>query len=225
MQTSSFIQNYTSNLLQQYISHLNFLVVQGVNERAKAQAEWNQMLQGWYDKMADIVPRMQELEPLIEAYQRFEVKNNYQHESLVELKRRIFRLLGSQLGSTLPPTFPPVVPESLVVQFCFYHEKDTRNGMRYQDNLYGLVRELEPSQRLQAYQLAWALSEQDVPFVFTTSESRYAIWVNLQSPDYAVLMDQGMAVLEKVLSLNVILCKLKAAIGHKRSIPEVVMQG
>ncbi|HEY9860817.1 MAG TPA: hypothetical protein V6D16_15020 [Candidatus Obscuribacterales bacterium] len=76
---------------------------------------------------------------------------------------------------------PIVVNEELVHRFNFYLNASVRQGMRHQDDLYGLVHDFSLNARLSAYQKACELVEQGVPVIVTASALGYAVWVSLRS--------------------------------------------
>jgi hypothetical protein len=104
------------------------------------------------------------------------------------------------------------IDESDHLRFYFLQGKNFQEGMRHGNRLYGLVQSFEVTHHFQAYQLAWALSAQKIPLSLTVSKERYAVWVCLRSPTYALLFHQGRDVLMPALLIDAILCRSKAAI-------------
>lgn len=76
---------------------------------------------------------------------------------------------------------PIVVNEELVHRFNFYLNASVQQGMRHQNELYGLVHDFSLHARLTAYQKACELVEQGVPVIVTASALGYTIWVSLRS--------------------------------------------
>lgn len=76
---------------------------------------------------------------------------------------------------------PIVINEELVHRFNFYLNASIKQGMRHQDELYGLVHDFSSNARLTAYQKACELVEQGVPVIVTASALGYAVWVSLRS--------------------------------------------
>jgi hypothetical protein len=101
------------------------------------------------------------------------------------------------------------VPESGGALFRFLQQGKLQEGARFEGEVYGLIKQFTLVQRQQAYQVAWALTEQKVPFILTTSEVRYGIWVCLRSPTYTVLINQGLGILDRVVSLQSVLNNFK----------------
>ena len=83
------------------------------------------------------------------------------------------------------PMLPVVLSENVVNLFKFYSDGSIREGMRYNNELYGFARELSGSHRLTAYQIACELAEQGTPVVVTASDDRYAIWICLRADAHA----------------------------------------
>jgi len=80
------------------------------------------------------------------------------------------------------PMLPVVLSENVVNWFKFYMDGSIREGMRYKNELYGLVREFPGSHRLKGYQIACELAESGTPVAITASDDRYAIWSSLRAP-------------------------------------------
>jgi hypothetical protein len=157
-------------------------------------------------------PSSRELEILIHHYQNLETQLTYQNESLVEIKRRIFRVLGLKMNALIPSDIPTVVQEPSRSIFRFFQQGNLREGLRFESDVYGLIRQYTLIQRQQAYQVAWALTDQKVPFILTASEKRYGIWICLRSPTYSVLIHQGVSVLDRIVSLHSILSGVKESV-------------
>lgn len=75
---------------------------------------------------------------------------------------------------------PLTIDERQVIQFKFYFNQAVRTGMQYDRELYGLVSEMSPHARLEAYRLGCELIRQGLPILVTVSRSRYALWINLR---------------------------------------------
>jgi hypothetical protein len=152
-----------------------------------------------------------ELELLIKLYQQFE-STNADAKNLIEIKRRIFQLLGFQLSTALPIEFPSIVEIEAVNPFCFYYEGQIQKGIRHKNELFGAVKAFALRQRLQAYQITWLLSEAKVPIVLTLDAAEFVLWVNVQSPTYRVLLHQDEQLLETLVHLTSIVRKGKLVI-------------
>lgn len=77
---------------------------------------------------------------------------------------------------------PTVISDCMIVTFKYW-QGDVKVGMHYQNELFTHVRSYEPAKRLQAYDDACELSEQDLHVCLTASEQGYRLWKNLKSYD------------------------------------------
>jgi hypothetical protein len=155
---------------------------------------------------------VRELEVLVQHYQNIETQLTYHNENLMEVKRRIYRVLGLRLSAIASSPIPTVVQESTGSVFRFLQQGKLREGTRFEEEVYGLIKQFNLVQRQQAYQVAWALTDQKVPFILTVSEVRYGVWVCLRSPTYTVLINQGLGILDRVTSLQSILNGFKETV-------------
>lgn len=149
--------------------------------------------------------KLEELELLTKLYQDLE-KNGSDKANLAEVKRRIFKILRFE-ANVLPAQLPLIVPEKSINLFRFFYDGRVQEGIRYNSQMYGELHKFDSSYRLQAYQLAWALTQRHVPLVLSVSPTRCVVWVSLQSPTYGVLIRQNTTVLKTVVSLNSLLRK------------------
>lgn len=131
---------------------------------------------------------LEELELLTKLYQQLEA-NAANDTAIAEIKRRIFQTLG-QLNAIQSTQQPIVLQESAIAIFRFFHQNQVREGLNYSNTLYAAVYQFDISDRLQAYQMAWALSQAKVSSIVTLSSTRFVIWINLQSPSYPVLIQK-----------------------------------
>lgn len=83
-------------------------------------------------------------------------------------------------------TVPLTIDEGQTVPFKFYFNQAIRTGMQYHGALYGLVQEVAPSDRLEAYHRACELLRQGLPVLVTVSRSRYALWLKLNQATESV---------------------------------------
>lgn len=75
---------------------------------------------------------------------------------------------------------PLTIDEKQIAQFKFYFNHSVRTGMEYDLELYGLVSEVLPNARLEAYRMGCELLLQGLPILVTASRSRYALWLKLR---------------------------------------------
>jgi hypothetical protein len=98
------------------------------------------------------------------------------------------RWVGTQLDAVFMAITPEILDESAIAKFRFHQTGRLWEGIRYNGELYGLVETFDSIYRLQAYCLAWMLTEDQIPNILTTSDTRFAVWVNIRSPQYPGLL-------------------------------------
>jgi hypothetical protein len=77
---------------------------------------------------------------------------------------------------------PMVIDECLIS--CFkYWDGSVKQGMRYNQELYGLLQTYEADERLQAYTVAYNQAEQGNLICITVSKTSYRLWLGLRSPE------------------------------------------
>ena len=190
MQLSPFAQYYIRKLLRQNVDDLNHFLINDLNNSLLMGLDLNQVLNNLYPKQSDLTAKKWELETLTQIYQEFE-KGSDDRENLIEIKRRILDILGFKRSPATASKLPTIMQEKRLQPFCFYREGEILESVNHNHDFYGLVKQFETAQRLQAYQLAWALSVKNVPLILTTSPLRLGIWIRLRSPVYSVWLNQG----------------------------------
>lgn len=170
----------------------------------------NTLLARLYPRRFEMRSKVHHLEQLAELYQQ--VSGNQASQQLVqnEIRRRIFRILRIRFGIR-EVAMPTMVHLDDVKLFCFFQAGLVRDGMEYQNRLYGKLYEAVPGNCTQLYQLALVLAEQELPCLMTTAPDSYALWVILRSPTYQLFLKAGIAPLQKALSLHSALCRCKQA--------------
>jgi hypothetical protein len=143
-----------------------------------------------------------ELETLIHHYQSLENQIAHHYEGLNEVKRRIFWLLDHRISSSTAEEVPPLVLEQNVLRFSFLHQENLTQGIRFENEVYGLIREYPLDLSRQAFHMAWALIERAVPVTVTISDERYALWVSLRSPAYPILFNPSTKMCDRILALQ-----------------------
>ncbi|WNZ46677.1 hypothetical protein Q2T42_02345 [Leptolyngbya boryana CZ1] len=209
-------------LLRQSAEDLSQLFVHNPNAAGLSEMSLDKLLSHWSCQLKSDSAESVELELLIKLYQQFE-KSSAHSENLIEIKRRILQIFGFQISPILPIKFPTMVELSSTQPFAFFYKGRIQRGIRYQNALFGAVKTFPLAYRLQAYQTAWALSAAKVPIVLTFSRSELVIWINLQSPTYAVLVHQNLAVFSIVLTLNSALHKRKFLREQPFSKPQSIL--
>jgi len=207
MPLSPIAQYYIRKLLKQNFENLNSLFLAASEQSGLSDDQIDRLLQQFTSTNQSF--QLQELELLTKLYQQLE-SNPANQSAIAEIKRRIFQTLGFQL-TAVPSQIPQIVQESSIEIFRFFHDDKVREGIRFGSTLYAAVYQFDIHHRLQAYQMAWALSEAKIPLVVSLSPTRFVVWVNLQSPSYPVLLRQDSRLLRTLLTLNLALRKAKAS--------------
>lgn len=208
MPLSPLAQYCIRKLLRQSTDNLAQIFMPNSRAAGLSEISLDKILSNWSCQLNSEGSETVELELLLKLYQQFE-KAPAHSANLIEIKRRILQILGFQTSPILPTEFPTIIKLGSTQQFSFFYKGRIQTGMRYQNELFGAVKTFSLTHRLQAYQNAWALSVAKVPIVLTFSTSELVIWINLQSPTYAVLVHQNPAVFSTVLTLNSALHKRK----------------
>ncbi len=97
-----------------------------------------------------------------------------------ELKRTVMRLAGVRLDDSFISMAPDIVDETSIEAVSLVVEGRQLHGACHQGQVYRKVEEFKPCHQLQAYCKAQTLSEQQVPYLITRSDSRFAVWVKIK---------------------------------------------
>ncbi|HTL89410.1 MAG TPA: hypothetical protein VL134_08405 [Leptolyngbya sp.] len=201
MPLSPIAQYCIRKLIKQNIEKLNDLFVPTSNHSSLNEKSLDRILNHLTLAPACYKLKIEELELLASFYQKLE-QSPANESASDEIKRRIFQMLGFQSKTVLPSELSFVVQESLIQKFRFFYQGEIQDGMRHENQWFGAVHQFDSTYRLQAYQIAWVLSEAKVPLLLSRSRDRLVIWVNLQSLTYSVLIHQNAELLKTVLLLN-----------------------
>jgi|GEM_PF-409869 len=201
MHLSPFAQYYTRKLLRQNVDRASHSLSKDSFDSVLIKLNLNHVLSDLYQTKLELTTKIWELEALTQICQELE-KNHYEQENLAEVKKRIFDLLGFKAGVAFPSKLPTILQEKPLSPFRVYGADTISEAVTYEGEIYGLVKQLDLSHRLQVYQLVGALSAKDIPLLLTTSSSRLAIWIHLRSPSYSVLRDQERILSSVVMSLH-----------------------
>ncbi|MCU0523835.1 MAG: hypothetical protein MUF72_03310 [Elainella sp. Prado103] len=204
MQLSLYTQYYLRKLLRRSISHLNYPAT-GIGVDGCFQVNADQVLKRLYRNGFEFRAKLRELETLVQLHQAHQQSGLIQitskidpAASLLEIEQQIFNLLGLKFLtfiSTLPLT---IVSETTASLFHFVRDEQVHQGIRYADELYGLVQEFGAEQDFATHHLLLKLVDQRTPFILTASELRHGIWVSLRSPAYHLLSQQVGSQLEQI---------------------------
>ncbi len=207
MQVSPFAQYFVRKLLRQYFGQPQSLGSY-VRFADPGNADLWSIVSGLYAPIGKAEARVYELESLIARYSQLESRRLLDREELKKLEQQITEILGLRLGRLLPEIMPLLLSEQSVYRFRFYQEQRVQEGMVANDQFYGLVQVWHAGGSLHAYRLAWALSHKEVPCVMTRSRQRFSVWVNLQSRSAPVLMTQGNVLVQQLLRLYPVVCRM-----------------
>jgi hypothetical protein len=209
MQVSPFAQYFVRKLLRQYFGQVQSLG-QYVRMADPSSADLWRIVSGVYSgKNENVEARVYELESLILMYSELESARSTTPDDLAQLENQILQMLGLRLARLLPKTMPSMLPEGMIQRFSFCFGRQVKDGMYCNEQFYGLVQRWSLDASLQAYRLSWALAQKDVPCVLTRSASDNDVWVNLRSPSARVLLHEGPALVEQLLTLYPIVCRFR----------------
>lgn len=197
MHLSPFIQYYVRKLLRQYIGCFNY-PSSGIGVCAYFQTNLEHLLKQIYPKSFELKTKIQELETLVQLHQLSEPGKLSPYGDTSEIESKIFAILGLKLLRLLSSLSLPIVPETSTSLFHFVLEEQIHQGIRYTDELYGLVLQFDREPDLQSHYLLRKLVDQQISFILTASEFRHGIWVSLRSPSYYSFCQQKHRVLEKI---------------------------
>ncbi|MBE9010035.1 hypothetical protein IQ250_07435 [Pseudanabaenaceae cyanobacterium LEGE 13415] len=205
MSLSPIAQYCIRKLLKQNFENLDSLFLAASNQSGLSDDQIDRL----FHQFSSSRTQLQELELLTNLYQQLE-RNPANSSAIAEIKRRIFQTLGFQNNNVPSAQLPSIVQEGTIEVFRFFHKNQIREGIRFDNTLFAAVYQFELTYRLQAYQMAWTLSEAKIPLVISLSPTRFVIWVNLQCPSSSVLLCQDAQLLETLFKLNLALRKAKS---------------
>jgi hypothetical protein len=83
-----------------------------------------------------------------------------------------------------------LINEEFISQFKFWLDGHVQQGMSFRNDLFGYVAEFKNSQRHEAFDLTWKLSQQKgQQVVVTATHSHYKVWLNLRSTTESIPLD------------------------------------
>ena len=208
MQLSPCTNYVLRRMLKEHVESVS--VVQSCVLTVSETINLNTLLARLYPRRFEMRSKMHHLEQLTELYQQ--VSGTQVSKKLIqdEIRRRIFQILRIRFG-VHEVAMPSIVHYDDVIPFCFFRNGKVRDGLAYQNRFYGKLDEAVPGNCAQLYQLALVLAEQELPCLMTTAPDSYALWVTLRSPTYQLFLKEGIAPLQKVLSLHSVLCRCRQA--------------
>jgi hypothetical protein len=211
MQLSSFTQYYIRKLLRQYLKKIKYQVVERASVYHYLTTDLDAVLQQAGLTVDEIATTMTQIETLVGMHHQLVVQKQHTSPGLVQIEEKLFELIGLRLQSFVPPSRWVQIQEDKVSCFKFFWAGEMRDGIRYQNTLYGLILESKFKYDLQLYQLISALSKADIATVLTQSPHRYAVWIDLQSSAYPIFIKPNLDLLEKVAKLHRTLYRFREA--------------
>jgi len=212
LKLDSFSQYYVRKLLRHYIKTPHSRVSQATDISRYFNIDLNLLIAKTCSTPDDLPGKFQKLEMLIQVHQETSQRDQ---QALIDLERQILELVGLRLYSPDPPMLLELVEAHQVLFFKFFFNQEVRRGVRYKNEIYGLILESRLEKNPRILKLILVLLEWDIPFIVTHSKEHYAVWLNLRSPAYKTLITDDFRLIHKVLSLRHKLQRLKPVNLHK----------
>ena len=169
----------------------------------------NLLLQKLYPRRFELTSKVRNLELLAEVYRQVSGNRSSLTMARSEVKRRILQILGIRFGVSMV-NLAPVVLESEMRVLPFFLGGEIHDAMTHQHKFYGKIVWAKVGNCSKLYQLSTVLVEQGLPCIITTSSEFHTLWVGLRSPVYAVFLKDGIGAMQRVLTLNSVLCRFKS---------------
>ena len=201
------LTNYTiRRMLHELVQSLTD--TQANSLRVSETVNLDRLLLKLYPKKFIATAKFHDLEMLTVLYQKASANRSANLQSQVELRRRIFHILGIRFG--VDDTFmPPIIPETAESLFQFFSNGEMRDGLYVDGKMYGKVQTATMLQRQELDEISLMFSEQKIPCVITVNSDHYSMWILLRSPAYAVYLKQGIVPFNKALTLHSSVCQIK----------------
>ena len=183
-----------------------------IQSRALSMSEsvnLNLLLKKLYPRRFELTSKVRNLELLAEVYRQVSGNRSSLTVARSEVKRRILQILGIRFGVSVV-NLVPVVLESETRVLPFFLGGEIHDAMTHQHKFYGKIVRATMEDCSNLYQLSTVLVEQGLPCIITTSSEFYTLWVGLRSPVYAVFLKDGIGAMQRVLTLNSVLCQFKS---------------
>ena len=199
--------NYTiRRMLYEHVESLTD--TQAHSLRVSETVNLDRLLLKLYPKKFIAAAKFHDLEMLTVLYQKASANRSANLQGQVELRCRIFHILGIRFGAN-EAFMPPIIPETAESLFQFFNNGEMRDGLCLDGKMYGKVETATMPQRQELDEIACMLSEQKIPCVITVTADHYSMWILLRSPAYAVYLKQGLVPFKKALTLYSSLCRFK----------------
>lgn len=75
---------------------------------------------------------------------------------------------------------PLVIHEQQVTLFKFWFDGTLCDGLRFRNELFRRIYQLDECYRDRVYALSYALTERNIPVIILYSNRAYTVWVNLK---------------------------------------------
>ena len=183
-----------------------------IQSRALSMSEsvnLNLLLKKLYPRRFELTSKVRNLELLAEVYRQVSGNRSSLTVARSEVKRRILQILGIRFGVSMV-NLAPVVLESEMRVLPFFLGGEVHDAMTHQHKFYGKIVWATVGNCSKLYQLSTVLVEQGLPCIITTSSEFHTLWVGLRSPVYAVFLKDGIGAMQRVLTLNSVLCRFKS---------------
>jgi hypothetical protein len=213
MKLDSFDQYYIRKMLRRHLQSPGCRV-SGKAEIAKYfNTDLNLLIIDSCSSLIAIPSKLQKIAGLIQAHQD-QKTNQYSLQTQFAIEQQIFNLIGLKLYATKPVTLLEIIEEHRVIAFRFLLRSEICQGVRYKDNIYGLVSSFKLESDPRMLKLILILLGRGIPFIITHSVQHsvqhHAIWINLKSPAYAALITYGSRLINKTLPIHNCLQRFKA---------------
>jgi hypothetical protein len=200
MRLSSFTQYYIRKLLRQHLRTFDSRLSYYRELSAQFSTDLNSLVIDTCTHLSELPGKLCLLNTLVKVH--YEQANDAADRlALFKLKQQIFELLGIRILTDSVPLLKVVNP-SRCPPFTFFLKNKLRQGVRYQNELYGLVVEISRRFNIALHQLVLNLISADIPFVVTDTPEHIAIWVSLRSDVYMALVSEESDLDDIALRLN-----------------------
>jgi hypothetical protein len=210
MKLDSFNQYYVRKVLRRHLQSPG-CQVSGKAELAKYfNTDLNLLVVDTCFNLTDVPFKLQKIAGLVQAHQDQKLAHPHSRQMLFAIEQQMFNLIGLRIYASSPVRLLEIIEEHQVYPFRFLLHSEVRQGVRYKDNMYGLVSTFKLENDPRMLKLIAVLLDRSVPFIITHAIRRYAIWVNLKSPAYGAIVIYGPRLINKTLIIHHFLQRFKA---------------
>jgi len=195
-------------MLHEHVERLSYIQAQSL--KVSETVNLDRLLMQLYPKKFIAAAKVHNLEVLTALYQKASANRSANLNAQVELRRRIFHILGIRFG--VNETFIPlIIPEPVESLFQFYRQGEMRDGLCLIGKIYGKVQTAPLPKGSELDEITLMFSEQKISYVITITADSYSLWVLVRSPVYATYLKQGLAPIKRALVLHSALRRFKQA--------------